>query len=55
MGRGVHNISCAWDDSPMHKRSWGTGTHLWHLRWRFLARAARTGYNVLSLDRWAHA
>eukprot|EP00798_Chlamydomonas_sp_ICE-L_P007560 gene7560-712_t len=44
------NISCAWDDAPMHKRAWSTGPHLWHLRWRFLARAIRLGYNVLSMD-----
>ena len=53
VAQGKIEMSCAWDTSPQHKRSWGGGPLLWHLRWRFLARAARLGYNVLSMDRWA--
>ena len=51
VSRGAHDMSCGWDDSPMHARSWGGGPRLWHLRWRFMARSARLGYNILSLDR----
>ena len=47
------NVSCGWDDTPNHPRGFDQGTQLWHLRWRFIARACRIGYNILSLDRWA--
>eukprot|EP00798_Chlamydomonas_sp_ICE-L_P007617 gene7617-772_t len=46
VGRADKKISCAWDDSPQHSNSWEGGPLLSHLRWRFLARAARIGYNV---------
>eukprot|EP00798_Chlamydomonas_sp_ICE-L_P005226 gene5226-18456_t len=48
--RGYLNMSCGWDDSPQHERSWGGGPRLWHLRWKFMARSARMGYNILALD-----
>eukprot|EP00798_Chlamydomonas_sp_ICE-L_P028036 gene28037-31136_t len=51
VARGQKQVSCAWDDSPQLGDAWKGGTLLWHLRWRFLARAARIQYNVLSLDR----
>ena len=34
------------------RNGFGGSTWLWHLRWRFIARVARMGYNVMSLDRW---
>ena len=37
----------------MHPRAWGgLGPRLRHLRLRFMARAARLGFNILALDRW---
>eukprot|EP00798_Chlamydomonas_sp_ICE-L_P001116 gene1116-3949_t len=51
VGRVEKKVSCAWDDSPQLEKAWSGGTLLWHLRWRFLARASRIQYNVLSLDR----
>eukprot|EP00798_Chlamydomonas_sp_ICE-L_P013116 gene13116-3653_t len=50
VGMGIIDISCGWDESPMHKNSWSGGPLLWHLRWKFLGRASRVGYNVLSMD-----
>eukprot|EP00798_Chlamydomonas_sp_ICE-L_P004843 gene4843-34599_t len=46
------DASCAWDSSAMHQQGFSGSTLLWHLRWRFIARASRLGYNVMSLDRW---
>eukprot|EP00798_Chlamydomonas_sp_ICE-L_P022985 gene22985-30173_t len=44
------NTSCAWDTSPIHEKGFEWVTHLWHLRWRFFARAIRLEYNVMSFD-----
>ena len=53
ISRGSKVAPCGWDDSPMHPRAWGgLGPLLRHLRLRFMARAARLGYNILALDRW---
>ena len=46
---GVSLLLCL----PLTRRNgFGGSTWLWHLRWRFIARVARMGYNVMSLDRW---
>jgi len=42
--------ACVWDTSPISYGLQGGAEHLWHLRWRFTARASRMGYNVMSLD-----
>eukprot|EP00798_Chlamydomonas_sp_ICE-L_P017394 gene17394-23694_t len=46
------SVPCVWDTSPSHRYGFKSGVLLMHLRLRFIARAARLGYNVLNLDRW---
>eukprot|EP00798_Chlamydomonas_sp_ICE-L_P031517 gene31517-6697_t len=46
------DMSCVWDASLMHKGGFVGFERAIHGRIRFLARASRMGYNVMSFDRW---
>eukprot|EP00798_Chlamydomonas_sp_ICE-L_P031469 gene31469-6657_t len=44
------DMSCVWDNSLMHKHTFVDFEKAIHGRIRFLARASRMGYNVMSFD-----
>eukprot|EP00195_Chlamydomonas_chlamydogama_P013627 CAMPEP_0202894202 /NCGR_PEP_ID=MMETSP1392-20130828/3652_1 /ASSEMBLY_ACC=CAM_ASM_000868 /TAXON_ID=225041 /ORGANISM="Chlamydomonas chlamydogama, Strain SAG 11-48b" /LENGTH=152 /DNA_ID=CAMNT_0049578819 /DNA_START=64 /DNA_END=519 /DNA_ORIENTATION=- len=48
--RQTPGMACVWDTSPVGYGMQGGPEHLWHLRWRFMGRASRMGYNVMSID-----
>eukprot|EP00195_Chlamydomonas_chlamydogama_P014364 CAMPEP_0202890356 /NCGR_PEP_ID=MMETSP1392-20130828/792_1 /ASSEMBLY_ACC=CAM_ASM_000868 /TAXON_ID=225041 /ORGANISM="Chlamydomonas chlamydogama, Strain SAG 11-48b" /LENGTH=681 /DNA_ID=CAMNT_0049573911 /DNA_START=129 /DNA_END=2170 /DNA_ORIENTATION=- len=48
--RYTPDLACVWDTSPVAYGLDGGPEHLWHLRWKFMGRASRMGYNVMSID-----